>query len=253
MQKELRAIYNKITELDNLKPSPETNKLFSKLVSFAVGQKKGDLNNTELSKLQKICSEAEYELEKFWAEKIIGSSISKNALKKFPYNTNYKKLTQLEWLSLLGCTKHVEHKILFIGGGPLPMTAIFLAVDHDQKVTILEKEEEAYEISKKLVKSLGLGDKIKILHEDASEFKQYGKYNCFFVAALAGLEKNIKQTIIKEIQKQAPKNSHVLARSSWGSRELLYKPLQLKQHGLNPIIEVRPHNDVVNSFYIFHI
>jgi|SRR5579872_196485 len=249
----LKVLYNQITKLDNLRPSEKTNKLFTKLVSFAVGQKKNSLTNKELSNLQKICSDAEYQLEKFWAEKIIKSAGPAAVLNKFPYNTNYKKLTQLEWLSLLGCTKHTEHKILFIGGGPLPMTAIFLAVDHNQKVAILEKEEEAYEISKKLVRSLGLANKIKILNEDASEFRQYGKYNCFFVAALAGLEREVKHTIISEIQKQAPKNSHILARSSWGSRELLYKPLQIKNRQLKTIIEVRPHNDVVNSFYIFHV
>ncbi len=249
----LKLLYNQIIKLDDLKPSEKTNQLFSKLVSFAVSQKKNSLSRAELTKLQKICCDAEYQLEKHWAEKLLGSANAAKALKKFPYNENYKKLTQLEWLSLLGCTKHIEHKILFIGGGPLPMTAIFLAVDHNQKVTILEKEEEAYEISKKLVGSLGLGSKIKIINEDASEFKKYGKYNCFFVAALAGLEKSVKQTIIKEIQTQAPKNSHILARSSWGSRELLYKPLQLKNRRLKTIVEVRPHNDVVNSFYIFHV
>ena len=252
MQNQLRGIYKQIVKLEDLRPSRKTNKLFSELVSFAVSQKKGDLKGNEVIRLQKICSDAEYQLEKHWANQIIASANPSKALNKFPYSSNYKQLTQLEWLSLLGCTKHAEHKIVFIGGGPLPMTAIFLAVDHDQKVTILEKDEEAYKISARLVESINLQGKIKILNEDGSKFKGYSKFNCFFVAALAGLDKKIKQTILSEIQRQAPKKSHILARSSWGSRELLYRPLKLDNGQLKTIIEVRPHNEVVNSFYIFH-
>src|ERR1700690_2118580 len=105
----LKSLYNQISKLQDLKPNKKTNELFSKLVSFAVSQKKNKLTSKELSKLQLICSDAEYELEKFWASKIIASKHPKEESKKFPYNKNYKKLTQLEWLSLLGCTKHTAH------------------------------------------------------------------------------------------------------------------------------------------------
>jgi nicotianamine synthase len=248
----LRSLYNQITQLEDLSPRPATNRLFSELVTFALSQERGDLTRGEVLKLQKICSSAEYELEKFWAQKILAAKNPHAALMKFPYHKNYAKLTQLEWLSLLGCTSHRAHRVVFIGGGPLPLTAMLLAQVYGLQVTILEKEKEACLISRKLCAALGLQKSVRIVQADAQSFTGYGKFNTFFVAALAGLDSKVKRTIIAKIQKAAPAHSHVLARSSWGSREVLYRPFNLKDHRVSAIVEVRPHNDVVNSFYIFH-
>ncbi len=221
-------------------------------VSRSGDQKKTGLTSGEMLKLQKVCSAAEYELEKFWTAKILASKNPKAALRKFPYHGNYVKLTQLEWLSLLGCTSHRDHKVVFVGGGPLPLTAILLAQVYGKHVTIVEKEKEAAVLSAKLCRALGLQKQVSIVNVAAEDFTGYKKFNTFFVAALAGLERRTKSAIIAKIQKLAPAHSHILARSSWGSREILYRPFDLALHRTKAIVEVRPHNDVVNSFYIMH-
>ncbi|HWA52384.1 MAG TPA: nicotianamine synthase family protein [Patescibacteria group bacterium] len=239
----MQKLYNEITNLDNYLPSEKVNRLFSTLVENTLKEEKNNLNKKQIENLQKVCSSAEYELEKYWSQKNIY---------KFPYFENYLKLTKLEWFSLKSCSVHKKHKILFVGGGPLPMTAIMLAKIYRQKVTILEKEKEAVDLSSSLIKELKLQNKIKVIQVDALDFEGYKNFNAIFVAALAGINSNIKDKILEKIKKQTLKNTHILARSSWGARRILYKPLSKHSFKIfKPVMEVKPMNDIVNSFVIF--
>lgn len=254
LQKEnIKTLYKRIVKLGNYKPSKKVNLLFSKLVkeSLILDDKKS-LKTKELTNLQRICSLSEYELESYWANKIVKSKSPSNILKKFPYFSNYVKLTKMELYSLVSSSEHKNHSILFIGGGPLPLTSIILATNHDKRITILEKDINAFNISKKVIGKLNLSKMINIVNVDATYFDSYHKYNVIVVAALAGISKNSKELILRKIKENSSKETHILARSSWGSRKILYKPIDKKLFKLfKTEIEVRPHNDVVNSVIIF--
>ncbi len=253
MENPIRKLYGKLTALKTYTPSEEVNGLFVELVRLALGpDDKNTLTAEEMDKLQVICGTAEYELEKYWAEKIVRSDDPKGVMEDFPYMENYQKLTRMEWFSLLSCEAHEEHGIFFAGGGPLPLTAILLARDYGQKVTVADIDADACDFSMRLVKALGLDKKITVINADAAEYEGYGGFNVIIVAALAGLEKGMKGRILGKIKKHALRGAHVLARSSWGMRELLYRPLEPEAcDGFKRIIEVRPRNDVVNSIVIF--
>ena len=246
-------LYNQIINLKTLKPNSETNKAFSDLVAYTLDPKNiKSLNDQQISKLQEICSKSEYELEKYWALKILESKEPSKKIKEFPYYNNYLKLTQMEWYSLLSCTDHSKHNILFAGGGPLPLTAIILATTYVKKVTVLEVDNEAYIMSRELINKLGLKDKVKITKADASEYDNYAQYNTIVVAALAGIDKKVKKKILQKIRDNSPLDSHILARSSWGLREILYRPIDKDLYKMfDPVVEVHPQNDVVNSVVIF--
>lgn len=247
----LKDIYQQIVELENLNPSDRVNKLFTQLVETATSNTNERLSYLQTKKLQKICSEAEYSLEKYWAKKIINSKDPISKLKKFPYYKNYKDLTRLEWLSLEACKTHNNHKVIFIGSGPLPLTAIVLALDFNIRSTLIDIDTNAVELSTKLIKSISLDKMIKIEKADATTYSHYGKYNTFYVAALAGGTIKDKNLIFKKINEEAPKNIHLLARSSWGSRKILYMPLskQIFKY-FKPIVKVDPYNEIVNSVVI---
>lgn len=251
----LKTLYNKITSLESYKPSKNVNTLFSKLVKVALTEgSSSSLTANELTNLQRICSLSEFELEKHWAEKLITNKKPLDEIESFPYINNYRKLTKMEWYSLLSCSKHEDHNILFVGGGPLPLTAIILASEYDNKVTILEKDDEAANISMQLITKLKLSDKINVIKIDASKFDGYKNFNVIMVAALAGINKNVKKKILSKIKSQSKNGIHVLARSSWGMREILYRPIDSDIFKLfKTEIEVRPHNDIVNSVIIFTI
>lgn len=248
----MNDLYSQITSLKNLAPSRKINKLFEELVKTALSESTNTLSSKKMARLQLTCAKAEYELEKYWALKIINSKNPRIEILKFPYYANYEKLTQMEWFSLLSCTKHKSHKAAFVGSGPLPLTAIILASKYKVKTTILDIDEDAVGISMKLIKKLNLEKKIIVKNADGAKFEKYSKFNLIFVAALAGVNAKTKENILKKIRNDTKKGTHILARSSWGMREILYKPLDQKIFKiLKPVIEVRPHNDVVNSVVIF--
>ncbi len=250
----IEQIYTSILAFKSLKPNNEVNTAFENLVRYSLSQHKIELDVRKISRLQKICSKAEYELELHWSKLIAKSDNSWEKLRQFPYHKNYQGLTKMEWLSLLGCTNHKSHSVLFIGGGPLPLTAIELAKNYNIPVTVLERVKEAAVLSNKLITKLQLGDRVKILQRDAARFQDYSKYNVIFLAALAGVKADEKTRILSLFKTHAKSGTHILARSSWGNRKLLYKPLNVREiMMLKPILEVRPHNDVVNSVIIFQV
>ena len=250
---EVEEIYDRIIKLNDLSPSEKVNFLFTQLVNKATDwNTKYDLRDSEIDKLQKICSASEFELEKYWAKRIINSDDPQKELQNFPYTKNYKDLSRLKWFSIKGCSEHLIHKILFIGGGPLPMTSIVLANDFGLSSTILDIDKTAAELSTCLIEKLNLQDKIKIINSSGETFDKYSDYNIIFVAALAGSDEKDKEKIFDQINNQAKDHIHVLARSSWANRTLLYKPLSesiFKK--FKPIIQINPFNDIVNSIVIF--
>jgi nicotianamine synthase len=249
----IRALYRELLALENYRPSEKVNRLFTQLVQYVLNpESKNILKKGEVEKLQRTCQKAEYELEKYWAQKIIHGADARALIREFPYFENYVKLAQLEWSSLLSCTTHRMHNICFVGGGPLPLTAIILAETHGQAVTVLDKDRRACGISRKLIQRLDLDEKISVVEADACAYEDYGKFNVIMVAALAGMEKREKEKILLNIKRYAGQETHILARSSWGARELLYRPLDSKFSKLfHPVMEVIPQNDVINSIVIF--
>lgn len=251
---DLKALYQEISTLSSLAPSPKVNQLFQKLVAFALDPKmfESELSSKEIAHLQQLCAQAEFEMEAYWVKRVLASKDPKAELLLFPYYKNYEKLTKLEWFSLLSCENHLSHSVLFIGSGPLPLTAIVLAENYIDKLTVLDYDDEAINLSMRLIKKLGLEKKITVVKGDAKTFSDYKTFNTVFVAALAGALPKDKQEILQKLKTDTPNQSHIIARSSWGAREILYTPIDNKLFQLfKPLIEVRPHNDVVNSIIIF--
>jgi nicotianamine synthase len=248
----IRNLYQDLIKLQDYRPNKKVNNLFTKLVQYVLDpENKNYFTKKEIIKLQKICQLAEYELEKYWAQKIIKSKNAQILIKNFPYFDNYKKLIQLEWFSLLSCTNHKTHNICFIGGGPLPLTPIILVKKYAKTVTILDKNSEACKISRQLIKKLKLNKKIKIIEVNACNYNDFKKFNVIIIASLVGTKKLEKEKILLKIKRNSLKETHILARSSWGMRELLYKPLDNKVYQIfSPIMEILPKNDVINSIVI---
>lgn len=250
----IRDLYNKILKLEDLSPSDEVNTLFSALVSESINPETvHDLNESEISKLQRISAESEYLMEVHWVKRIIQSNDPKQELENFWYYKNYVDLTKIEWMGLESCCDTSKHDdVLFMGSGPLPLTAIVLAKFYGCKISLLDVDEYALELSKKLIKALKLESKFQFIHSDATKFIAYERYEVIYVAALAGLDNDSKNLIVKNIRQFANAESHIIMRSSYANRTLLYRPLDERiLNELKPLIEIRPHNEVVNSVFIF--
>lgn len=245
-----KNLYKEILKQKSLKPSKEVDFLFKDLVDHATNIKnKIILNKKELSSLVKKCGEAEYEMEKHYALKIINSKNPKKELEKFKYYKNYLDLIKLEYLNISYYSK--IKNIIFTGSGPLPLSGIILAEEYNLNVTLLENDIEAFKISKELVKILSLKNKIKIINEDAYFFKEYHKYDCIFIAAMVENINKKKIDFVNELYTNLKNDTLLLCRSSHENRKLLYTNIKKDKLIMSPVLEVRPHNYIVNSFLIF--
>ena len=81
-------IFNRIVNLESLKPSKETNGAFSDLVKYCEENKNIHLKKYQIEELRKLSSVAEYEMELYWAKRIVSSKEPAKELKRFWYYTN---------------------------------------------------------------------------------------------------------------------------------------------------------------------
>ncbi len=244
-------IFHKILNLKSLKPSKETNEAFSELVRYSENSfNKVNLNELEIFKLRKLSSEAEYEMEVHWADKIIKSKNPNDELKKFWYYKNYEDLVTLEHINIISINKKVK-KVLFVGGGPLPLTAIVLATKYNKDCIVLEKDELSFLKSSELISKLKLDKQIKIINIKAENYNAYNEYDLIYLAALVGENEKSKTKTVNYIYKRLCNKSLFLCRSSHGSRKIIYNPINKNIFKkLKPLLEVRPYSSIINSFFI---
>lgn len=242
--------HKKLKNLKDLKPNSETNSIFSELCSYCIEKDKNIKINKKVLEINKICSKAEFELEKYRSEKIIKSENPKKELQNFPYFENYKKLTKLEFLN---CSFFEEkiNEVLFIWWWPLPLSAIILVSEFGLKCKIIDLSSEAIELWKKLVEKIWLKEKIIFEKKDILDYKDEKNYDLIYGASLVFWGEN-QEKIIKNL-----KNLNfwkLLIRSSNWKRQLLYKKIDkniLKKHFKIELI-VHPKNEIINSFIILN-
>lgn len=252
-----RQIYNTIMGLQSLIPSEQVTQAFSsflKQVSQSTENEldKSDLTEPEMLQIRERFSKSVFELEKYWAYKILNSENHQFTLEQYPQWGNYLKVIERELNAIrIYLGDLLRRKTLLIGGGPIPLTAIILAQKYNLPSVVLDNDAEAIDLSEKLIIALGLQQQVTIIHSSGENFKTYHEYSLIFVAALAGIHSEEKQRIFTVIKSQSASNTYILTRSSYGSRKLLYLPMDRTiQQQFETIIEIHPDDDVMNSIIL---
>lgn len=252
-----------ILGLKSLIPGKETNQAFTSLVRYIVDYSNlpeteaNNLISRDLSadlhtRLIELCGRGEAELEKYWAIRIIEEESS---LMDFPYYLNYIELTKREASLIEHFDKNWQAKeMVFIGGGSIPFTSIILAQYYGVKSTVIDLDPDAVAIATKLIEILGLSNFISIEMGSGERYSNYSGDKIVFIAALAGLEDLAKSEIFSNVINQVTSKQLVVTRSSWGLRQLLYKPVPvdlLLRMGFELLYEYHPTDEVINSVLIF--
>lgn len=244
----IKYFYNKLTSLNDLSPSPLVNNSFSELCCYVINNDFDVKDSFEVDFINKTCAKAEYELEKYYSKIISWSNNPSDELYNFPYYDNYKKLVKLEYLNMSYFKDNIDN-ILFIWWWPLPLSSIILANEYGIKSTIIDIEDEAIDLSKKLISSLWLEDLIIIKKWDAISYTDNYQYDICYIASLVFLSENIN-SILTNINKI--NFWFILSRTSDGSRKLLYRSIDIdlykKYFDIKLIIN--PKNEIVNSFIL---
>ncbi len=244
----IEKFYKKLKSLTDLKPKDEVNNVFSELCKYVVENDKKLKVNKKILEINEICSKAEFEMEKFYSKKIANSQNPKQELKNFIYYQNYEKLTKLEFLNASFFEENIK-EVLFVGWGPLPLTAIILATNFQVNCKIVDYSEEAINLGERLIESLNLKEKISFVEKDILEYKDEKNYDLVYVASLV-FGNDFQDEILKNISNLNFKK--LLTRTSHGTRKLLYKKIKtknLKKYFKKELI-VHPKNEIINSFII---
>lgn len=243
-----------IEGLESLKPCRQTNKILSALVDDILKENvsEKELQTSEIQRLRRLCGEAEFKLEKRWAGKVVESKYPRQKIREFPYYSNYMGLADFEYSTLVGCCNRLEKKAVFVGGGPLPMTAITFARHYDFDVTVIDRDRDAVDRSRKLLESLSMD--VDVLRASAETFDGYDDYDTVHVASMVGQDEEEEMEVFQNIKYQLDDHTHVMARTVHGTRRLLYRPVSSKVRRMFSVEAERgPSKEIINSAMVLSI
>jgi len=112
-------------------------------------------------------------------------------------------------------------RVLIVGSGPFPETAIAYTRSFGCNVTCVEKEPQFCRISRELVEALGLSEKIKIVN-CAGENADVSGFDKVLVTILT---KN-RGEVLKNV---SGSGAEIIARTSFGSSCIIYEPIDSGQ------------------------
>jgi hypothetical protein len=154
----------------------------------------------------------ETELEK----QFVSGNSSRLRVEKYLLNTRFDHLVHKE-IELLG--EFTPERVLFIGSGPFPISAIHYQRKLKMPVHCLEKEPSALAISNQAIHELSLHTRI-FVHRGHGEDFAVGNYDLIIIALLA----KPKKLILANILKHGAPACRVICRTSERLRTILYEP-----------------------------
>jgi hypothetical protein len=157
---------------------------------------------------------------------------------------------ELQLLHKLSPRMASEAPIVFVGSGPLPLSAIMLHLYGNVEVICLEIDSAACEASRELLQRIGLGDKLVVKQINGADF-DYAPYRKVFVASLV----TNKLPVLEQIRRTS-REALVAVRTAEGMRQLMYEALdedQLLKQGWQLLTRTRPKENLVINSTLFYI
>jgi nicotianamine synthase len=264
----IARLYRHLRDLESLAPGPGVDELFGELVQVCVRTDQSasprvlaDPRVRELMPdLQRICAEGESFLEQVWAHRVIGSADPWAELAQFPYLDNYRQLTRLELHALAGAghRRRQAGRVCFLGGGPLPLTAVLMRADLGTPVDVVDNRAEAVDLARRVIGRLAPGPGIRVVQADAASADDMHRIlagcDVVVLAALVGCTRRQKQAVLSAVGGALATGAYLVVRSTHGLRSLLYPVVDVgdvaRMAGCLPQVLVHPLGDVVNSVLV---
>lgn len=179
-------------------------------------------------------------LEKENALNILNSENPKEVLDSFHFYEKYIGLINNE----RQLAKFNENKtFVFLGSGPLPLTLIMFNMVTKCKCIGIEQDPEVAELSRKVLKKLGLDEGIEIITGNENTIAELD-YDILMIAAFAEPKRQVFKTVHEVVDEKTP----VLYRTYSGMRAILYSPVTEKDtKGFNQEIMLLPKGKTNNT------
>lgn len=249
----LQKTIHQITTLDDLRPSPKVNALFTQLVDLVITLPDETRVDEDICRtVQKTASDAETEMEIYWANKIINSTQPFETARSFPYLDNYTKLVarEIDQIENSGYSFNPTTRVLMVGSGPLPMTALELVRQRSVRLDHVDISPVAIALCQQVGRRLNVA--CGHILGDGATVTLDAQYDVIVIAGLAGESVRDKQTIINNMLPSLTYGGRLLLRSARGIRSLLYPGVEAADfYGMRLLSEYHPSDDVINSVFIY--
>ncbi len=187
----LRDLHDSLSEQDDLSPgNPHVTALLSGFVSrlcawqaegFGAALPDSPALADLAEALPRLCAEAEGLMEAWWCRRLLEARDDAGSfIRSFWYYDNYRSLIEAEW-ALIGTAPF--SRIVFLGSGALPLTALLLAQHTDCPILCIDREADACDLSNRLIKKAGRAGQIATRHGDAAEMT-FRPDDCVLCASL---------------------------------------------------------------------
>lgn len=251
----------------SLDPAPHIDRLFTELVRTCttstgsratavladprLGERRADL--------LRICAEGESRLEDLWAQRICRVSDPEAQIAAFPYVDNYHRLVRLELGALAGAGWSADRtrSIGFLGGGPLPLSALLTHRATGSRVDVIDNAAAAVERAERFLATVQPRGGVRVVHADARRPAAMAPVladsDLVIIAALVGLDRDEKRRVLRAVTGAVAPGTYVVIRSAAELRTMLYPDVSADDviaGGLTPISLVHPMDDVVNSVWV---
>ncbi|NYB52125.1 MAG: methyltransferase [Methanobacteriaceae archaeon] len=174
------------------------------------------------------------------AREILESDDPWATLKSFHFYDRYQGLIKNE-NQLVKFTP--QQKVVFIGGGPLPLTLILLNKLFQAQGVSVEIMPEVAELSRQVIKKLGLESQIRVVEGDETVLKEID-YTVVMVAALAEPKERVFANLWDIVDTVTP----VIYRTYTGMRAILYSPVtERATRGFHKEVMILPSGKVNNT------
>jgi hypothetical protein len=163
----------------------------------------------------------------------------------YPLYARFERLIEREVGLLEGKT---PKRLLFIGSGPMPITALCLRHRLGVPIDCLERNQDAVDESKAVMKLLGCENAINVF-QGYGEDVDASQYDIVLVALLA----KPKFDILANIRDTSRDDIQVICRTSEGSRKVFYEPTV--DNAIPPGLETRAYemagiDDTISSYLL---
>lgn len=244
-----------VQSFDDMTPTPSFNAAVNDLIDkiITLPSEHVQLVTPTLRRtVQALVADIEGYRETEWAKRISLDENPAAMLRQFPYMENYERIISREvgLLDASGLELNKSHRMLAIGSGPLPMTALLF---HKLRGVVVDQSDidvHALELGRQVSNALDLpGNYLLGAGETLSPDRAY---DVIFIAVLAGGSHAEKQAIVTNLLPYLVPNGRLLLRSSKGARSIIYPMVQPdKLTDTRLLAEAHPNDIVINSSLVF--
>jgi nicotianamine synthase len=143
-------------------------------------------------------------------------------------------------------------RVAFLGSGPLPLSALFLAEALRAEVDAVDCDPVALAAGRRMAAALGPRG-VRFVEGDAAALDVSG-HDVVVLAALVGATRPAKLAVLTHLAATMTPGAVLLARSARAARTLLYPPVDARDlGGFDLQTVIHPVDDVVNSVVVARV